>query len=223
MTNAAQTPHHRIHVERWPSELPLFTLVLLISLVLWLAIVISVVGLLYAVFFGVFFFVTHMAFVAHVRGSSVKLKRDQFPELYDTVARLSQQLEMDRPDAYVMQSGGALNALATRFLGAKIIVLFSDLLEACGDNHAARDMIIAHELAHLKCGHLRWHWLTLPGFFIPFLGGALSRAREYTCDRYGIAGAGNADDSLRGLAILAAGPCTAHRSTFRDSSISGRT
>lgn len=206
MTYAAQGSHQRIQEERWPTERPLFALVLLISLVLWLVIVISVVGLLYAVALGAFFFVAHMAFVAHVRGSSVKLKRDQFPELYDTVARLSRQMEMERPEAYVMQSGGALNALATRFLGTKMIVLYSDLLEACGDNHAARDMIIAHELAHLKCGHLRWRWLTLPGFFIPFLGGALSRAREYTCDRYGIAGAGNADDSLRGLAILAAGP-----------------
>ena len=37
------------------------------------------------------------------------------------------------------------------------------------------------------------------------MGQALSRAREYTCDRYGRAGAGSTDGALLGLAILAAG------------------
>ena len=40
---------------------------------------------------------------------------------------------------------------------------------------------------------------------IPFLGSALSRAREYTCDRYGAAGAGDREGALFGLTVLAAG------------------
>jgi hypothetical protein len=86
-----------------------------------------------------------------------------------------------------------------------MIVLFSDLIEACGENTAARDMIVAHELGHLKEGHLKWHWFLLPGLLFPFLGQALSRAREYTCDRYGLAGAGDKKGALIGLTILAAG------------------
>src|SRR5258705_8404543 len=109
------------------------------------------------------------------------------------------------PETYLMQAGGSLNAFATRFLRSHMVVLFSDLLEACGDNTAARDMIIAHELGHIKSGHLRWRWFLLPAGVIPFLTSALSRAREYTCDRYGLAGAGNADGAGLGLAILAAG------------------
>jgi hypothetical protein len=92
-----------------------------------------------------------------------------------------------------------------------MVVLFSDLLEACGDDDGARDMIIAHELAHIRCGHLKWIWFTLPGHFVPFLGGALSRAREYTCDRFGLAGARSTGSALRGLAILSAGPAFASR------------
>ena len=38
------------------------------------------------------------------------------------------------------------------------------------------------------------------------MGKALSRAREYTCDRYRLAAAGNLDGALTGLTILAAGP-----------------
>jgi hypothetical protein len=45
-----------------------------------------------------------------------------------------------------MQAGGNLNAFATRFRKANFVVLYSELLSACGDNTAARDMIIAHEL-----------------------------------------------------------------------------
>jgi len=40
---------------------------------------------------------------------------------------------------------------------------------------------------------------------VPFLGSAYSQAREYTCDRYGMAGAGDRGGALLGLTILAAG------------------
>jgi hypothetical protein len=45
----------------------------------------------------------------------------------------------------------------------------------------------------------------MPAMFIPFVGGALSRARDYTCDRYGRAAAGDEEGALLGLTILAAG------------------
>lgn len=45
----------------------------------------------------------------------------------------------------------------------------------------------------------------MPAAFVPFLGSALSRAREYTCDRYGCAAAGDREGALLGLAILSAG------------------
>lgn len=214
MTYSAGVPSPQFNIERSPNEQPLFAAVVILSLFIWFAIVISVIGLFYAVFLGIFFFVAHMVFVGHIRGSGVKLGPDQFPELHDAVVNMSVEMGMAPPEAYVLQSGGMLNALATRFLRANMIVLYSDLLEACGDNRGARDMIIAHELGHLRCGHLRWRWLTLPGYFIPFLGSALSRAREYTCDRYGLAGAGNVNDALRGLAILAAGPVYGRQISF---------
>ena len=110
-----------------------------------------------------------------------------------------------------MQGGGVLNAFATRFIGSDIVVLYTDLIEACGDDEAARDMIIAHELGHLHCGHVRWNFLIAPAMIVPFLSGALSRAREYTCDRYGRAGAGSAEGAALGLTILAAGGRLARR------------
>ncbi len=195
-----------IVVERWRNEMTLFVISAIISVFAWFFLAISIVGLIYAVFIALFFFIIHLGFIAHVRGSGVRLGPDQFPELHARVEQLARRMGMKQaPEAYLMQAGGALNAFATRFARSHLIVLYSDLLEACGEDESARDMIIAHELGHIHAGHLNWRMLTLPASFVPFLGHALSRAREYTCDRYGLAGAGNADGATRGLAILAAG------------------
>lgn len=195
-----------IMVQPWPSERPLFALTLLVALALWVVLIVTIVGAVYAAIFALLFWVMHVGFVAYVRGSAVRLGPDQFPELHSAVVRLAGRIGLDPvPEAYLMQAGGALNAFATRFLGTHIVVLFSDLLDACGENTAARDMIIAHELGHVHRGHLRWHWVLMPAGLVPFLGSWLSRAREYTCDRYGLAGAGNTDGALLGLAILSAG------------------
>lgn len=211
MTLSSSPPLRRIDAERWPTEIPLTVAVVLAALFLWLLLIVSIVGVVYAAMIAAFFFVSHVAFVSYVRGSGVRLGPAQFPEIYHRVNDLSRAMEMDPPVAYLMQAGGSLNAFATRLLGRNIVVLYSDLLEACEDNAGARDMIIAHELAHLKCGHLRWMWLLLPGHFVPFLGSALSRAREYTCDRFGLLGAGNTRDATLGLAILSAGAKYAHQ------------
>jgi Zn-dependent protease with chaperone function len=206
MTSAVRPTTGRIASDRWPTEVPLFVAVLVVAVCVWILLIVSVVGILYAVLLGLFFFFSHLIFVSHIRGSGVRIGPDQFPDLHRRIKDLAHAMGMDEPAAYLIQAGGSLNAFATRFLGRNIMVLHSDLLEACGDNEGARDMIIAHELAHLRLGHLRWNWLILPGYVVPLLGSALSRAREYTCDRYGLAGAGGAPGATLGLAILSAGP-----------------
>jgi len=198
-------PAATITIDRWPSERNLLALVVLASIGLWTALCFSIIGIIYAGMFAVFFFVTHVGFVAHLRGSAVRLGPGQMPELHARVTSIARRFGMEPPAAYLMQSGGALNALATRFFRSRFIVLYSDLLEACGDNEDARDFIVAHELGHLKAGHLTGRWFLMPGLLVPFLGTAWSRACEYTCDRYGRAGAADPAKSLDGLVILAAG------------------
>jgi Zn-dependent protease with chaperone function len=205
-----------VRIERWPSEGPLYGGVVVASLVLWGLLVISLIGFAYAVLIGAFFFLAHVGFVAHVRGNGVRLGPDQFPELHARVVELSQRAGLKRvPEAYVVQAGGSLNALATRFLGSSVIVLFSELVDACGDDHAARDMVVGHELGHLAAGHLDGRWFLLPGLLFPFLGSAYSQACEYTCDRYGAALCGDPRGALTGLGVLAAGGSHGRRVDFR--------
>jgi Zn-dependent protease with chaperone function len=210
MTAASLEPE--LTVEPWPTERPLFILNLGVAAILWIVSVLSIVGIVYGVAIAIFLFVLHLAFVAHLRGSGIRVTPEQLPEIHAAVVRLSARFGMRRvPETYVIHGGGALNALATRFAGRDIVVLFAELLEACDGNDAARDMILAHELGHLHRGHLRWHFLLAPAMMIPFLGSALSRAREYTCDRYGLAGAGGREGAMFGLTILAAGGRYARR------------
>jgi Zn-dependent protease with chaperone function len=195
-----------VSVSPWPTEQPLFALVLLASLALWGAILLSIFGAIYAVFIAVALFFVHLLFIVHVRGSGVRLGPRQFPDLDRRVRELALAAGLTEvPAAYVMESGGALNAFATRFLRSRMIVLFSDLLEACGNDRGARDMVIGHEIGHIRQGHLNWSILIAPGMFVPFLGAAYTRARERSCDRWGWALCGDRAGALRGLAILAAG------------------
>lgn len=205
-TATAPPPANPVQVASWPSEKPLFVLIVLLSLGLWAVLAISIIGLAYVALIGLFLFFVHLAFVTHLRGSAVRLGPAQFPELHARVQELARAAGLARePEAYLLESGGSLNAMATKFFRGRMIVLFSDLLDACGDDRAARDMVIGHEIGHLKAGHLDHLLLTGPGRLMPFLGAAYSRACERTCDRWGAALCGDPAGAVRGLAVLAAG------------------
>lgn len=205
-------PANLVRVASWPTEKPLFVLVLLLSLGLWAVLAISIIGLAYVALIGLFLFFVHLAFVTHLRGSAVRLGPAQFPELHARVQELARAAGLPRePEAYLLESGGSLNAMATKFFRGRMIVLFSDLLDACGDDSAARDMVIGHEIGHLKAGHLDHLLLTGPGRLMPFLGAAYSRACERTSDRWGAALCGDPAGAVRGLAVLAAGGSHAKR------------
>jgi len=85
-----------------------------------------------------------------------------------------------------------------------MIVISADVLELAyefGQNELA--FVIAHELSHVKLGHVKQAWLHIPGGMVPFLGSAYSRACEYSCDR--IAQHYAPEGALFGLVALAAG------------------
>ena len=79
----------------WPSEKPLFiTAARLLDAAVDGAYP-SVIGLVYAGFFASVIMLVRAVFIAHVRGSGVRLGSDQFPELYGSVVRVSRQFGHD--------------------------------------------------------------------------------------------------------------------------------
>ena len=160
---------------------------------------------LYAFFFALMIFFAQGLALGRIRGNAVKVSERQFPQLHRLAAAHAQRLGLKRvPDVYVMESGGLLNAFATRFMGRDFVIVFSDVLElALAQGESAVGFIMGHELAHVWRGHLKHQWLTMPARLIPYIGLAYSRACEYTCDRIGAYC--QPDGAIAGLLVLAAG------------------
>jgi Zn-dependent protease with chaperone function len=144
--------------------------------------------------------------IGYLKGNAVKLSKNQFPDIYEVVVKQSELLGINKtPSIYILQSGGILNAFATRFLGHNYIILYSEIVEASYDQDKnILEFIIAHELGHIKRKHMLKSLLLLPSLLIPFLGAAYSRACEYTCDNIAYALAPKGMKS--GLLMLASGP-----------------
>jgi Zn-dependent protease with chaperone function len=161
--------------------------------------------IVYVVGFIITSFIMRGLFIGHVRGNGIKVSRKQFPELMSMADRHARRLGMDEtPDIFVLQSGGILNAFATRFLGRNFVVLYSDVLAlATQKGERAVGFVLGHEMGHVQRKHMTWHAVLLPALAIPFFGSAYRRACEYTCDRFG--NALEPDGGLDGLLVLAAG------------------
>ena len=155
------------------------------------------------VFLGYLF--THSAFISHLKGNAVRLSESQFPDLHARFIECCRKLQMEPPEAYVMMSDGILNALATRFLRRKYVVLFSSILDALKTRPDAVDFYFGHELAHIRRGHLNLGWLKFPGLLLPLLGTGYRRAQEYTCDMHGLAVSRSLGDAHAALGVLGSG------------------
>jgi len=189
-------------------EKTLFAICLVISLLAWIALSVASlgIGLLYIAIGMLLFVFAHSAFIAYLKGTAVKITAEQFPDLHKRIVEAAAKIgQSPVPDAYLMHADGAFNALATRFLGRNFLVLYSDIVDALEDQAGAIDFYIGHELGHIHRGHLKWLPLLIPSRMLPLIGAAYSRAREYTCDRYGFAVCERPEDALRGMAALAAG------------------
>jgi Zn-dependent protease with chaperone function len=193
----------------YPKERPLFQISLVFSALVWLGLVVGTMGS-FLVFFGlgcVGYLFAQSAFVSYVRGTGIRVGADQLPDLHRRFLECCERLGVDdRPEVYVLNAHGILNALATRFLRRHYVVLFSDVVDAFAEHSESLDFYIGHELGHIHRGHLRWSWFLWPAAMLPLIGAAYSRAREYTCDLYGLACCDVPKDAAYGLAVLAAGP-----------------
>ncbi|GLQ97704.1 M48 family metallopeptidase [Dyella mobilis] len=190
------------------NETTLRTIALVLSIIMWAVLLVGTFGALlaYILLIALFALAAHSALIAHLRGNAIRITPKQMPDLCQRIYRCARKLNIDDvPEAYLVNGNGVLNAFATRFLGRSFVVLLSDVVDSMEDRPGALDFYIGHELGHLRRHHLTWSKILAPALFLPLLGAAYSRAREYTCDRHGLAVCDNPEDAQYGLVALAAG------------------
>jgi Zn-dependent protease with chaperone function len=142
--------------------------------------------------------------IGHLRGNGVRINANQFPEAYGMMQEIAGTFGMKKmPEVFLLQSGGALNAYATRFVGRNYVAIYSEVFSLVEGEPEVLKFIMAHEFAHVKRHHMQKRFWTFLSFWVPFLGAAYSRSCEYTCDNFGHAVTG--PGSRKGLVLLAAG------------------
>lgn len=147
----------------------------------------------------------HILAVGHLMGNGIRVSENQFPELWKIFGRAALELGVKKlPAFYLVESGGLLNAFATRLFTRSYVAIYADLAERLyeGDEDSVA-FVVAHELVHVKRNHMLRNLITLPAMLIPFLKSAWRRACEYSCD----AGAAllSPNGAEKGLMLLAAG------------------
>lgn len=192
----------------YPRERTLGTITMVLGLLAWLFLIVGTFGValaMLAIGFILYLFV-QSTLIAHIKGNGVELSERQFPELFAQFTACCERLNIrNRPEVYILNGNGGLNAFATKFLGTQFVVLNSDVVDAMDKHADGVRFYIGHELGHLKRGHLNGHLLRWPALWLPLLGAAYSRARETTCDRHGLACSSSPDGAARALAALSAG------------------
>jgi len=179
-----------------------------ISIILWLLLVVFTLGmaLIYGAFIALFIWLGNGLIIAHLRSESVLVTEEQMPALFQTYREVVSQLQLDHiPPLYIVQSHGFLNAFATRHSGRDFVVIYSDMLEACGVDTPQVRFILGHELGHVRRQHVKKKMALFPGMLAPLLGNAYSRACEASCDRHGAFAAGDAEASAQAMLILSGG------------------
>ncbi|TYK64809.1 M48 family metalloprotease [Colwellia echini] len=192
----------------YPKERTLGVITLVLGIIAWLGLIIGTFGV--ALFILAFGFVLYLfiqsALIAHIKGNGVELSEEQFPDLYAQFVTCCDQLEIkSRPQAYILNGNGGLNAFATKFLGSEYVVLMTDVVDAMEQHDDGVSFYIGHELGHLRMKHLNGGLFRWPVLWLPLLGAAYSRARETTCDRHGLACCKSPEGAARALAALSAG------------------
>jgi Zn-dependent protease with chaperone function len=143
---------------------------------------------------------------ASVRGTAVQLSPRQYTQLYATADEFAHRLGLRRrPQIYLSNGNGTLNAFAAQATGHDYVVLSNELCtNLYHDNQDGLRFILGHELGHIRLHHVSlWYQIAVAySQRIPLLGPALSRLREYSCDRNG---AYLSPRGATGLVLLASG------------------
>lgn len=198
---------------RHPKESMYRNICIAIGGLAWVAILVCSMfsALLLLLPIALLIWVSEKFFQASIYGNSVHVNENQYKEINDLTRSLSEKLQLEKiPDVFLINANGVVNAVAVKFLSAKYVLLYSNMVDLlwCDKKEQGKlRTVIAHELAHHAAGHVSfWNNLLMrPALLIPFLGAAYKRSCELTADRIAAEIVGNEVDSIAALITIASG------------------
>ena len=148
-------------------------------------------------------------YYAYMRSIAVRVTPNQFGDIYELAEQYAYTLGLKKtPEIYLVQQNGVLNAFASNIIRKKYVIINIDLLEIGYRQY--KDMesigfILGHEMSHIKLRHVSiWiRYTVMLAEILPVIGPALSRVREYSCDRLGQAVSKN--DGIEAMMALTMG------------------
>jgi Zn-dependent protease with chaperone function len=170
------SPRRRPPRLRHPAEVPFFVFMVVLNVLIIAAILDAVAVLTFlpdrlkdtgwaiavrAAWISLLLFIPALIVVretqrASVRGTAVELSQRQFPELYRTAEDFARKLGLRRrPELFLANGNGTLNAFAAQATGYDYVVLSNELFANLHDNN--RDglrFIVGHEIGHIRLHHV---------------------------------------------------------------------
>lgn len=160
--------------------------------------------------FLILFTVAALEFLyAQLKARAVKVTPKQFGEIHEMAVRYAAAMGLKKtPEVYLIQENGALNAFASNVIRKRFIIINIDLLEIAYRQYndlSSIGFVLAHEMAHIRLKHVSVcnRYSVIFSQILPIIGPALSRVREYSCDR--LAQAASGDNGIKALMALTMG------------------
>jgi len=141
--------------------------------------------------------------MALLRGSSIEVGPEQFPELHNCAATYAGRMGLKASPAIYIFEGNTINAVAARVAGRKVIILQDDLVDAClrSGNAQTLAFVLGHEMAHHALGHTG-----LIRASLRLSLKKLSRLDEFSCDSVANALVHDSRVSATAITLLVTGP-----------------
>jgi len=127
--------------------------------------------------------------LAYIKTNAIEVTADQHPAYHAMNQNFSSRLGIAPPTIYIIRES-VFNAFAARIAGQRVVVMFSEAVDALIEGGGSRDVafLLAHELAHHGLGHLdHVEKFVMMGNWFFWVGLWYSRCREASCDRVALA------------------------------------
>ncbi len=148
-----------------------------------------------------------MFVLAYIKTNAIEVTASQHPEYHEINQNFSARLGIEPPTIYIIREG-VFNAFAVKLAGNRLVVLYSEAVDALIEGGGRRDVafLIGHELAHHALGHLDLieRFVMMGNWFI-WVGLWYSRCREVSCDRVALALTGDRELCKRAVVNMTIG------------------